>query len=166
MRKFRIMFVYVFLVLASCTISTVNHNYHDTQYGFYADFPSDWEVKKNFEDNYLTIISPIESKNDLWRENITFNIQKINKKIDIFKDLSQMYNQFGDTLIEQTRYKSNGIERELFSYKSEVNGIQVISYNTLFKIDNAVFSISGMAEASKTDFQVLFKSIVDSIGKE
>ena len=77
-----------------------------------------------------------------------------------------MYSQFGDALIGHTRYKSNGIERELFSVKTEVNEIQVVSYNTLFKIDNAVFSTSGMTEVSKTDFQELFKSIVDSIGKE
>ncbi len=166
MKKFGLLFLYIILVLMGCTKSTVNHNYHDNQYGFYADFPSDWEVKKNYEGNYLTIISSIESKNDVWRENVTFNIQKVNKTTDIFKDLSQMYNQFGDSLIEHTRYKSNGIERELFSIKTEVNGIQVVSYNTLFKIDNAVFSISGMAEVSKTDFQGLFKSIVDSIGKE
>ena len=166
MKRSGLFFIFIILALISCTKSTTTHNYQDSQYGFHANFPKAWEVKKNYAGNYLTLISPIESDTDVWRENITFDIKKINTSIDIFKDLPEMYKQFGDALIEKTRYHSNGIERELFSIKTEVNGIQVISYNTLFRIDNHIFSISGMSEATKADFKVLFKSTIDSIGKE
>lgn len=164
--KNRILFLYVLFAFLLCTESIANSNYHDTQYGFHATFPSDWEVKKNYKGSYLVIISPVESKNDVWRENITFGIQKVSKTKDIFNELPQLYKQFGDALIEHTRYRSKGIERALFSVKTEVNGVQVVSYNTLFRIDDLVFSISGMSEASKNDFQGLFKNIVDSIAKK
>jgi len=157
MHKIGLLFVgSIVLILLGCAASSNYYKYHDGKYGFSADFPKNWTVRKNSGGYQITLIAPRDSKNDLWAEHITFTIAYVDTTHRLFQNKSrqQYYAQFGDALLEHYRYESNGIERDFFVLKDKRKRLQTFSYNTLFKIDNRVFFIKGIAAVQKRIFRI------------
>ncbi len=153
----KIFFISLYILLLSCSSQTGKWKTFKGE-NFTIDYPADWELNENNKIGAsFVLLSPLESAQDLFKENVNLLIQDLSgQSIDLNKYVEITENQVktmlpNSTLIESKRIKNSSQEYQHMIYSGD-QGTNHLKFEQYFwVISNKAYVLTLTCEENKFD---------------